>query len=186
MKTLALLLAALSLTACGSMNNRFAPELLSDTMPDGKGVVILSTGAKETCVSTATFLKVKEASQPYTGGELALLGVDPYVLKSDFADHHGNIHALSLPAGRYYFAPWLANPYFKPIRLPRYDFLVNANEVVYLGEFFLTVQCGTSTQGAFSDKAERDLQMVKARKPSLNLDSVRKAIAVQTGLAVGD
>ena len=185
-RTLASLLASLVLAGCGSLNNKHAPEALPDTaLAGGNGVVILSTGAKETCVATSTFLKVKEADDSYWGGGKAHLSVDGYAVKSDFADHPGHVHALSLPPGRYYLAPFIANPYVTAVRVPRYDFVVNANEVVYLGEYFMPVQCLWSTVGVFSDKAERDLQMVKARKPSLNLDSVRKSIAVPTGLAVG-
>jgi hypothetical protein len=180
------LITALSVTACGSMANGHAPELLSDTAPSATGgVVILSTGAKEKCSSAATFLKVVRADQPYNK-EFMLLGVDGWTLKSDFSDHQGNIHALYLVPGRYYLAPWFANPYLTPTRIPKFDFVVNANEVSYLGEYFLKIQCGGSTLGVINDEEKRDLQMVKARKPKLNLDSVRKAIATATGLAVGE
>jgi hypothetical protein len=32
--------------------------------------------------------------------------VDGYSVKSDFADHHGNLHAVKLAPGQYYLAPW--------------------------------------------------------------------------------
>lgn len=168
------------------MSNRFGPENLPDAAPGASmGVVLLSAGAKEKCVSAATFLKVLKGDQTYFSGEIGMVSVDAYVLKSDFPDTHGNVHALALPAGRYYLAPWLANPYLTPTRVPRFDFDVKAGEVTYLGNYYMQVQCGSSTVGDFADKSERDLSVVLAKKPNLNTSSVRKQILRPTGLAVG-
>jgi uncharacterized protein YceK len=179
------LFISIVLAGCGTVNNRFGPQTLSDSVPNSStGVVLISTGAKEKCITASTFFKVLKDEHKYFDREIGLLSVDAYPLKSDFSNFHGNVHALALPAGRYYLAPWLANPYTTPKRITRYDFDVKAGEVTYLGNYYMSVQCSLSTTGAFTDYLERDLAVVLSKKPSLNTASVRKQILKPTGLAV--
>jgi hypothetical protein len=148
-------------------------------------VILLSTSAKEKCTSAATFLKVLKDGQQYSSSELGLLSVDAYVSKSDFDDIQGNVHALALTPGRYYVTPWLANPFYKPKRVPRFDFEVRPSEVTYLGNLHMPVQCASTTTMYFSDQWRRDLTIVRLRKPSLDIATVRKQILRPSGLAVG-
>jgi uncharacterized protein YceK len=185
MRFIFIIFISMSLAGCGTVNNRFGPQTLTESVPNSStGVVLMSTGAKEKCITAATFFKVLKEDQKYFAREIALLSVDAYPLKSDFPDFHGNVHALALPVGRYYLAPWLANPYATAKRITRYDFDVKAGEVTYLGNFYMSAQCSLSTAGAFTDSMERDLAVVFSKKPSLNTSSVRKQILKPTGLAV--
>lgn len=186
MKLPCLLLSFALLSGCGSVDSRLSPASLADNVPNASiGVALLSAGAPDKCMTTATALKVMEGGKVYTDGELSLVSVDSIYLNSDFQDFHGAVHALALPPGRYYLAPWIANPYALPSRLPRYDFEVRAGEVTYLGSYFMTEHCGGSGAGEFSDRWDRDGALIQAKKASLNLASARKQILVATGLAVG-
>jgi hypothetical protein len=89
------------LSGCGTLQNRNGAEMLTAADITGDAAfVVLSAGAPEKCIATSTFLKLKAATEPYGGKDIALLSVDGYAVKSDFADHHGNLHAVNWrPAG---------------------------------------------------------------------------------------
>lgn len=147
--------------------------------------VVLSAGAPEKCIATSTFLKLKAATEPYGGKDIALLSVDGYAVKSDFADHHGNLHAVQLAPGRYYVAAWIANPYVKPVRVQKAEFTVGAGEVVYLGEYFMPVSCVWNPSVEWRDQQERDLKLLVQKNPALASRAVTKRIGAFTGYAVG-
>ncbi|RZZ86361.1 hypothetical protein [Pseudoxanthomonas winnipegensis] len=175
------------LTSCATLDNRYDPAKLSvGGVAPGSGVVVLSTGAQERCISASTFLKVAPAQSPYYVTGIALLPVDSYALKSDFPDHQGNVHALALPAGKYYLAPWVANPMLKAVKIPKAEFSVNAGEVVYLGEYFMPVACSWSTQSKFFNRFNRDIDLITAKNPSIDRSKVVVRIGGFTGLAIGN
>jgi hypothetical protein len=119
------------------------------------------------------------------GKDIALLSVDGYAVKSDFADHHGNLHAVKLAPGRYYVAAWIANPYVKPVRVQKAEFTVGAGEVVYLGEYFMPVSCVWNPSVEWRDQQERDLKLLVQKNPALASRAVTKRIGAFTGYAVG-
>jgi nitrous oxide reductase accessory protein NosL len=165
--TLATLISSLLLAACGSMPNRASvASIPSEAFKAEKsGVVILSTGAPETCVSMATFLKVFEASSKKQVDSAPLIPVDAYTNKSEFATHHGLVNAIALPAGEYYVSPWTANPYVVATKTPSFGFKVQPGETVYVGELFMPRSCGLSTALAVRDQYDRDMKLATEKNP---------------------
>lgn len=184
---IAIAFAAVFLTACGTINNHADPaKLVGRPVPKDSAVVIMSAGAPAHCISSATFLKMIPDGQDFhSSGLVALLSVDGYAVKSDFDDHHGSLHAVVVPAGKYYFAPWVANPYIKQITAKRADISLAAGEVVYLGEYFMPVSCGMNTLSVFRDQRERDLQLLAKRNPELSKENIVVRIPAFTGYAIG-
>ncbi|HKS54184.1 MAG TPA: hypothetical protein VJS12_02800 [Steroidobacteraceae bacterium] len=177
-------LAALS--GCGTLQNRNGAEMLTAADVTGDAAfVVLSAGAPEKCFATSTFLKLKAATEPYGGKDIALLSVDGYSVKSDFADHHGNLHAVKLAPGQYYVAAWIANPYVTAVRVKKAEFTVGAGEVVYLGEYFMPVSCVWNPSVEWRDQQERDLKLLALKNPALAGRTITKRIAAFTGYAVG-
>ena len=115
-----------------------------------------------------------------------MVAVDTSYSKSDFSDHFGFVHAVRLPAGQYYVAPWLANHVINPVQVPRYDFTVGAGETVYLGEYRMSVSCSASTNAAIFDKWERDRSLFAQRNPSIDLANVAVRPLTLTGAALGE
>jgi hypothetical protein len=185
-KAFYLVVLVAAVAGCGAIPNRYAPERLSvANQPKDAGTVILSAGAAEHCSQAATFLRVKEAGASYHGvSDVAMLGVDASVAKSDFDGHHGLLHVFTVPAGSYYLAPWLARPSANPIQVPKAEFSVASGEVVYLGEYFLTTACSLSNAAAFRDQAERDLALLRQKNPQFVGVPITKRIAAFTGYAV--
>jgi hypothetical protein len=177
----------LLLAGCGTMTNKYGPALLATTASNAStGIVIVSTGAKEKCISAATFLKVLKTEQTYYSFEQALFSVDAYVFKSDFSEFHGNLHAVRLPEGSYYLAPYVANPSLRATRIPKYDFSVKAGEVTYLGHYFMSVHCNPVTGSAqFQDEWTRDRALFRKMQTNVETSNVRKQILEPSGLAVG-
>jgi len=170
------------LAACASFDNKTGAEKFSYSPSDkDMAVVVLSAGAADMCVSFATRLKLLAAGSPYGGSSLAFLPVDSYVVKSEYADHHGYLHVLRLKPGRYYFAPYINNPSVRMTQVPRADFAVSAGEVVYLGEYYLRQHCGISNSGVFLDRSDRDLALLKSKNPALSQATIQKRILSVTG-----
>ena len=165
----AIIAASLALlTGCASFHNPSDPARLNvDQVPKSSGIAIISAGAPENCVSTATHLDVIPAYPGYKGIGIASMDVDGYVMKSDFADHQGNVHAFVLPVGDYRLSPWIANPYVSAKRVPRIEFSISAGEVVYLGEFFMPVHCVLNPVYSIRDQRDRDMAIVMQRNPKL-------------------
>jgi hypothetical protein len=134
-------------------------------IPPDSGIVLISTGAPKSCVSTSTFLSIRSATAQDTVGPF--LSVDGWTMKSDFEDHVGKAYAYVLPAGDYFITPFIANPYVHLYHLPRADFSVAAGEVVYLGEYFLPVSCSISNVSEIRDQRERDIALLSQRHPGL-------------------
>jgi hypothetical protein len=187
MKTILITLSiACLLSGCGVFENRTRPEAFIFPEPSlGMGTIIISTGAAERCFNFSTSLGFFEAKSRYASWFLkASISVDTYTLKSDFVDHHGFLHAISLPAGAYYMAPMLVNPGYEPKSIPRADFTINAGEVAYFGEYFMPSACSSSASSFFRDRGERDIPLLEKRNYSLAKTVNRKFIPVFTGFAV--
>lgn len=171
--------------SCG-LPNRLRPEKVSASDISGSAaIVVLSTGAPEPCTSTATEIDIKPASEPYSGSNAAYMPVDTSMVKSDFADHHGFLHVVRLEPGAYYLTTGIGNPYVKAVQVPKYDFSVSAGEVVYLGEYYMSVSCAWNTVSAFRDQEQRDIALLKQRNPAFAKVSVVKRIPAMSGYAIG-
>ncbi len=130
-----------------------------------EGVVLMSSGAPEHCMSMATFLKVFDATSKTVVEGGPLIPVDGYIYKSEFADHHGTVNGFALPPGRYFVAPWVANPYVKAIKIPAFGFDVRPGETTYIGELFMTRSCGLNTTFLVRDEYDRDVRLATEKNP---------------------
>jgi hypothetical protein len=177
--------AAVLLGGCASFDNAKRPEVFE--LPEagsGFATIVLSTGSADKCVSHATNLRIYKASATYSLYSITeSLAIDNYAIKSDFTDHHGYLHVVKLPAGSYYFATGLLQPFASPLHIPKTDFVIAAGDVAYFGEFYLTRACGLSTEGGFRDRSERDIPMLEARNPAIAKAINRKFIPKTTGVA---
>jgi hypothetical protein len=158
---------AFGLVGCGTLNNRnsVANVPASEFDSASKGVVIVSTGAPEHCISTATFLSLY--TLPKQERLDGLISVDGYAVKSDFTDHHGYVNGIALPAGKYAFVPSIANPYVSTVRTTTFQFEVAAGETTYLGELFMPRACSLNNSFVVRDQSGRDIELAEQKNPSL-------------------
>ena len=186
MKFLLSALLAIVTAGCGTFNSEYNARTVNMTeLPKDRAVIILSTGAAERCISFATILKVSPAGTPYNKGGVAAFYVDAYTIKSDFADHQGNLQTVSIPAGSYYLSPWAVNPYLSAVKVPKAEFSVSAGEVVYLGEYYMPVACSLNTVASFRDQQERDVALLIKQNPEFARATIIKRIPKFSGYAFG-
>lgn len=167
----------LLLNGCASVENRTSAERF--TFPEASSddaIIILSVGAPKECISFVTHLRLLKAESPYDGKRIASLPVDSYVVKSEYSDHHGYLDVLRVSPGEYYFAPTIANPALKAKKISRADFSVSAGEIVYLGDFFLSQACGSSINGIFTDKFERDRKLLVGKNARFLTVGIKKNV----------
>lgn len=179
-QALALLVCVLC-TSCGIMKNKYAADLVSPLEAnETTGLMILSVGALETC-SASTALLIQKFDKPYNANAEAFLLVDSYAHESDFSDHPGHLYVVKLAPGKYYLSPYLIGGSYS--ELLRADFELHANEITYLGEFFMPRSCGFSSNMGFRDQETRDMHMLKSKNPAFETVKITKRLLVFTGLA---
>lgn len=173
-----------SLVACSTMSNRFSPNRITSAQIEDQtnGIVIISTGADEKCISFATFLGLHNKGARYHDVK-AQIPVDVYALKSDQVGTFGFINAFVLPAGSYYLSPWLSNPRFVAKRSPRYDFDVAAGEITYLGQYHQPGRCVVG-EGQITDQWHRDREMIAERNPYIDVARTKTRLLRYSGDAV--
>lgn len=161
--------AALALAACGTVGNKTGVETLAPGALGAadRGIVVLSAGAPERCVSQATFLSLREAASGRVIDSVPSIGVDVYVHKSDFEGHHGTVNAFALPPGSYRLTPSIANPYVRTVSAPTFDFDVKPGETTYVGELFMTKACALNTSFEVRDRFERDMALAAKKNPAI-------------------
>lgn len=86
--------------------------------------------------------------------------------ESDFTDHYGHLFVVKFQPNKYYLPPHIPGGYTE---FPKADFAGYANEVVYLGEYFMPESCCFHTLMEFQDNEERDLAMLRAKNPAFDL-----------------
>ncbi|MFC4310527.1 hypothetical protein ACFPN2_15660 [Steroidobacter flavus] len=181
-KMVAVVVLACTVAGCGTMNNRLAPEKLDPaTLASGSAIVVLSTGAADRCIATATMLNLAPAGARYGKDGIVGINVDAYVLKSDFPDHQGSLSAFTVQPGNYQLYPSVLNPYVSPKKVPKAEFSIAAGEVLYIGEFYMSFACSFENITEFRDQESRDLALLKTRNPSLAARPIVKRIAVMNG-----
>jgi hypothetical protein len=172
----------LLLGGCGTLTNRYAPEAIADApLPAGAGLIIFSTGAPHKCQQVATYLNLLPEGASDRDKPIASASVDAYIVKSDFADHQGNLHAIPVPAGNYYFTPWTDNPLVRSVLQPRASFSIAAGETVYLGEYYMPQACALSALYEVHDQSTRDLPLLKSKAPRLDTANITKRLMVLSG-----
>jgi hypothetical protein len=168
------------------MGNRLAPEKLNlARVASDAGVLVVSTGAAERCISTATMLNLTPAGLPYAKGGIVGINVDAYVIKSDFADHQGTLSVFELKPGNYQLYPSIMNPYVTPSKIPKAEFSIAAGEVLYIGEFFMPISCNWGNATEFRDQEVRDMKLLLERNPQFAEKPTTKRIAKFTGYILG-
>lgn len=180
-RIIAALVCATALSGCGSLGNRFAPEKISVAPLGASGRVIISAGANEPCVATATVLHVSPAGAPYGSRVLADPPLDAYVIKSDYSDHQGSLSVFTAPAGDYQIYPVTLNPMTEPIQIPKFEFSVEAGETVYVGELYATTSCGFNNRIEIRDSQVRDLDLARSRNPIFEHVAITSRLARPAG-----
>jgi hypothetical protein len=125
-------LLSLVLTACVSQGRSYVIDI--ESIPPGKGIAILSTGATSTnrIASTQLFLVNGQSHKKY---DSVIMNFD-YPFPSDFSGEHGNLRSLILPEGWYYLFPEVVGTYTKSA--PIYKFYVKSGEITYIGNLTIT------------------------------------------------
>lgn len=166
MKIFACVVLFLTCTACVSVSNRFSPELInkSDIGPNS-GVILFSAGADKKCVATSSFLGVLGAADNAVQVPGYSLGIDAFTIKSDFKDHYGFVHALNLPAGKYFVDVTRANVLVEQDFKKTASFTVAPGKYTYIGEFYLTTSCAPNIASVVRDNYERDVAFAKQKNP---------------------
>lgn len=161
--------ASMLASACGSLPNKTSVEALPSTAlsAPNTGVVVLSAGAPQHCMSQATFLSVRHLSTKKVVESIPSIPVDVYVNKSDFTDHHGTVNAFQLVPGTYYLTPSMANPYVRNVKVPTFQFEVRAGETTYVGQLFMTQACALNTRYEVRDQYERDMRIAAQKNPAI-------------------
>lgn len=167
MRYLLIILLAFLGTGCATMENAAGPAKVATDVPAGSGIMLMSAGAPERCISMGTFLNLWREDADGRRTPLRLLSVDGYTLKSDFPSHQGNVHALVLEEGSYILSPTIANPYFTPTEVPQVRFTVTPGTIVYIGEYFMTRSCSALTYAEIRDQSTRDLAIATFKNPGL-------------------
>jgi hypothetical protein len=187
LKSAMVLLSVCALQACGTAANRYAastisPEMMAST---DKAVVLMSTGAPKSCISTATMILARHGGTNQSVDPVISIGVDTYVHTSEFPDHHGLISAFSIAPGKYYFVPMILNPMVKASRTPTFTFEAKAGEASYIGELFMPQSCSLSAQFDVRDEYERDLKEALAMNKAIgNRTFVKRLMQVGEPITV--
>lgn len=186
---LALLLASM-FSACQTIPSSYVPDSLTGLDQSMQsGIVLFSTEATHACLpgvnGVDTVLKIADSGTSYFDNALFTISVDNGFVKGDFGDHPGGLHAISLPPGNYYFAPY-RKAFYRSLRLsiPRYDFSVTAGEVVYLGDFYLDskAHCDDAMSTSVRDEESRDINILAKSNPVLARSAIVKRISIYSGL----
>ena len=139
------------------------------SVPQGKGLVLFSTGADRTTMWLDTGLMLVEGStrRKY---ERALISVN-YPISSDFPHEHGHVRTLALPEGDYYLLPesggescFLPNVYVEN-KAPVYKFKSSSGRISYIGNFYLSEDNVLTWS---ESKYKRDADYFLQRNPSLS------------------
>jgi hypothetical protein len=158
-----LLISAVVLSSC-----TMTPKMMDNvsSIPQGRGVVIFSTGAAETSLSASTFVALVDGATHQKFGRVSI-NID-YPFASDFPSEHANVRSFTLPAGEYYLVPNGGGLYLCVYDYPVYKFVVKNAAISYVGNIY------KSAYGLnWSDKyASRDIDFFKAKNKNLNSDSI--------------
>ncbi len=156
-------LAMLAAAGCatGTGPARLSAAQLADP---ARGVVLLSTGARERCSSQAMWAPILDGRTFEFQSALPIVPIDANS-NSDFPDHYGTLSALSLPPGHYAISLLYANPVSETNVSPGYAFDVVAGRTLYLGELYRDSPCGARALFAVRDQYDRDVALAGRANP---------------------
>jgi len=157
----------LVLAACASQGGTYVRDMRS--IPEGKGVVILSTGAEKTnrLSSTKLVLVNGESHKKY---DSVLINFD-YPFPSDFDGEHGNLRSITLPEGWYYLYPEVVAT--RTERAPLYKFYVKRGEVEYIGN--LSLRYGKYGREVHFSSAHRfrDVDLFSSKNKAISRNEIK-------------
>lgn len=165
------LIVAAALTGCAaplpSIHNVDVNHLTAE-----QAMLIVSTGADETCISFSSTLVVKEFSENATLlSSIGVMQLNNDFVASDFTKEYGKVYTLVLQPGKYDF--WLnsQNPYME-IKDPVISEPITLlpKQIKYVGEVH-SDGCG-SLYITMNNKIERDIKFLQKIKPELNIGKV--------------
>lgn len=154
----------LMLSGCAHTGRGYVTNI--NNPPDGKGIVLFSTCARETrsVLSITLWLVNGESRKKY---DQVLINLD-YPFPSDFDGEHCNLRTLSLPAGTYYFVPHSGNAYFEAIKIPIYRFSVKNGEITYLGGLYLVRDNSQFWLSFSKNHSAKDLDLFFSKNPGIS------------------
>ena len=166
-------------TAAGCAAPDFSPsKLVGPQFADpARGIVLMSTGAKERCVAGAMWAPIYDARTRKLVSGLEPLPIDANK-DSGFADHYGTLNALSLPPGQYVITAEWANPVAMPTGgMPAWSFEVVAGQSTYIGEIWRSTGCDMSVSLSMRDNFDRDVALAEKLNTGFITHPPKKALA---------
>lgn len=170
---------ALLAAAAGCASPDFSPSRLAGAQfsDPSRGIVLVSTGAKERCVAGAMWAPIYDARTKDLASGHPIVPIDAN-RESDFPDHYGTLSALSLPPGRYVITAEWANPSAEPASgVPAFAFDVVAGQSVYIGELWRNTPCQMWTYIDLRDNFERDVALADKLNTGFIAHPPKKALA---------
>jgi hypothetical protein len=173
-------MAGALLAACQTFSSAPKPNPLDPSQLRGspdQGVIVFSTGASAPCAPSKVYLGIFPATDPVEGAGpiVAVANVSASEIASDFPNHPGNLHALSLAPGSYYLASEDASDQSWRQVTPKLPFDVTAGEIVYLGEYFAVDPCSNRSP-VIRDQSARDFGLLHERNPEIPVDRIQKRL----------
>ena len=134
----------------------------------GTGTILMSSSADSQC-ALATVIRVRAAARlPLLKGQFITNGL---MTKSAFPDRYGNVHALTIESGEYFFefAPLSGLHHYRDGRLS--NIRIAAGEVKYVGDVGIQ-GCG-NVRTTVANKWSQVRGKFAETHPNLNLRSVK-------------
>jgi len=166
-----LLLCLALLNGCATTGQNVVENLPS--VPPDRGLVLFSTGAATTNLSSSTGLTLVEGVSLKKYDKVAI-SID-YPFSSHLPNEHGHVRTLALTGGDYFLLPRSGNPYFVLTKAPVYKFRVTNGQITHIGNFYLS---GNSLSWSGSTY-NRDVDYFLQRNPKLSgnrIDSQRAEV----------
>lgn len=137
-----------------------------------QAMLIVSTGADETCISFSSTVVVKQVDKkPSILSSIGVMQINNDFVKSDFKEEYGKVYTLVLQPGEYDF--WLnsQNPYMK-IKDPIISEPVTLlpKQIKYVGEIH-SDGCG-SMLISIKNKMERDIAFLQTINAKLDIEKI--------------
>jgi hypothetical protein len=155
-------LLLICLFGCATIGGGVVENL--SVVPQGKGLVLFSTGADKTNMSFGTSLTLVEGAS-LKRYDKVVINIDSPFSSSNFPNEHGHVRTLALPEGEYYLMPSAVNPYEVMTKAPVYRFKIMNGHITYIGNFHLSA---TRSLSWADSKYKRDVDYFLQKNPNLS------------------